>query len=577
MNGEEKNMKKTDNNEQLNIELYKPDFSAEKWTKEDRYYLEPFATNIDGFVSVLRNLPPEIVGALCSRASRAQGSLLKILLNEYIYPILKGNDKNLSKELKTTVDFLKKHGFKNILNNQRAQAFYAKWLSQFGDDSIAQLTGTHIIFWGISQVAIKYIEDQRIGLEPLEKSTRYVNYGEKINGKYLYYIPYPDLERLKLLEQYKKTIDCLFDTYKELIPILVDWLKKHYNEKESVLEKKAFDSLRGLLPMATLSQLAIRGNAQSFEYLINRTAKYPLGEMQWISKNLHQELKEEIPSLLLRLDDKPSKEYQSYLKERRENIRKKINGLRKKGALDFLTIGKKPEVKLIEYDSFAENKIIAALLFSAPECHLAWNKILKFVKNTDIKEKLEILNLHFKGRTKRFEKVGREFENSFVRFEILIDIGAYRDLHRHRMLTQERQLFSCYHGYDVPDLIKEAGIADRYIEALEKAKILFLAISGKDPYLAEYAVPMAYRIRFYQYTNLRQLFWEIELRTISQGHPNYRHIEQEKFRLLKEKFPLISRFIKVDMNDYDLPRRGAEEETAKKEKNILEKLAVKNK
>lgn len=566
-------MKKENNNQYINPYLYKLDFPSEKWTKEDRYYLEPFATNIDGFISVLRNLPPEIVGALCSRASRAQGSLLKIFLNEYIYPILNGEDKELSGELKKTVEFLKSHGFKNILNNQRAQAFYAKWLSQFGDDSIAQLTGTHVVFWGISQVAIKFIEDQRIGLEPLEKSTRYVNYSEKINGRYLYYIPYPDLERIKLLNQYKETLDYLFDSYKDLIPILVEYLKNYYEEKELVLEKKAFDSLRGLLPMATLSQLAIRGNAQSFEYLINRTAKYPLGEMQLISKNLHKELKEEIPSLLLRLDDEPSKEYQRYLGERRENMKRKINSFYKKNALDFLTAETQAKVKLVEYDSFAEDKIITALLFSAPECHLTWDKILKFVKKMNTKEKLEILNQHFKGRTKRFEKVGRELENSYVRFEILMDIGAYRDLHRHRMLTQERQLFSCYHGYDIPDLIKEAGIVHRYTEALDKARILFLAISRKDPFLAQYVVPMAYRMRFYQYTNLRQLFWEIELRTISQGHPNYRKIEQEKFNLLKQKFSLISRFIKVDMNDYPLPRRGTEEEIIKKENQILERLS----
>jgi len=116
---------------------------------------------------VLHNLPPEIVGALCSRASRAKGSLLRILLNEYIYPILDGEDKQLAKELDYLVDFLTKHGFKNILNNQRAQGFYAKWLSQYGDDSIAQMTGTHVVFWGISQVAMKFLEDQRIGLEPI--------------------------------------------------------------------------------------------------------------------------------------------------------------------------------------------------------------------------------------------------------------------------------------------------------------------------------------------------------------------------------------------------------------------------
>src|SRR5215472_8556077 len=134
---------------------YRPDFALPAWSDRDRYFLEAFASNPSGIVSVLRKLPPEITGALCSRASRAAGSLLEVLLKEYIYPIVNGEDRSLASELEETVQFLKEHGFKHILNNQRAQAFYSKWLSQYGDDSIAQVTGTHVIVWGISQVAMK--------------------------------------------------------------------------------------------------------------------------------------------------------------------------------------------------------------------------------------------------------------------------------------------------------------------------------------------------------------------------------------------------------------------------------------
>src|SRR4029077_2314363 len=216
---------------------YKPDFSPSIWSARDRHFLEAFATNPDGIVSVLRNLPPEITGALCSRASRASGSLLEVLLKEYIYPIVDGEDRKLAEDLEETVQFLKDHGFKNILNNQRAQAFYSKWLSQYGDDSIAQVTGTHVILWGISQVAMKFIEDQRVGLEPIEKSTRYVNFGSKVGGRYLYYVPEPDLTRHGLLRDYISAMDHLFDTYVALLPRLQDWLKKNFAEKDSILEK----------------------------------------------------------------------------------------------------------------------------------------------------------------------------------------------------------------------------------------------------------------------------------------------------------------------------------------------------
>src|SRR4029077_16125800 len=120
-----------------------------------------------------------------------------------------GSAARIAEKLEDSVQFLKDHGFQHILNNQRAQAFYSKWLSQYGDDSIAQVTGTHLLVWGISQVAMKFIEDQRVGLEPIEKSTRYVNFGAKVGGRSLYYIPKPDLDRHGLLAEYVAVMDHL--------------------------------------------------------------------------------------------------------------------------------------------------------------------------------------------------------------------------------------------------------------------------------------------------------------------------------------------------------------------------------
>ena len=545
---------------------YAPDFSPHGWTERDLRYLDPFATNADGLVSVLRNLPPEIVGALCSRASRARGSLLEVLLREYIYPILDGDDPTLADELEATVTFLGEHGFRNILNNQRAQQFYAKWLSQYGDDSIAQMTGTHVVLWGISQVAMKFVEDQRIGLEPIEKSTRYVSFGHKIGGRYLYYIPRPDLERLGRLEEYVETMDHLFDTYVALLDPLGEWLHTNFAEKASILEKKAFDTLRGLLPMATLGQVALRGNAQSFEYLLNRTARHPLGELRWLSGALKSELDEEIPSLLLRLKDEKSQDYQRYLNDRYAGVRQFVG----ENRINRVHADRQAGVSLVEWDSEAETKMLAGILFA--QTHLGWTEAFQTVRSLAEDGKRDLLDRYMAGRPARWYKVGRSLENAYLRFEILVDIGSYRDLHRHRMMTQERQLFSTHHGYDIPEELTESGLAGRYADALDQTAGLFNAIESEDPELAQYVVPLAYRVRFYQWQNFRQFFWETELRTISQGHPTYRFIEQEKYRLVKEKFPLIGPYVLVDMADYNIARRGTEEKIQEKERRILGKM-----
>ena len=364
----------------------------------------------------------------------------------------------------------------------------------------------------------------------------------------------------------------LFDTYVALLPRLMEHLEATYEEKESILEKKAFDTLRGLLPMATLGQVAFRGNAQAFEYMINRCGGHPLGEFRWIAAAAKKELDEEIPSLLLRVADPPAEEYRRYLTARHRLGREHIVDAHH-GAMETENSAK-PSVELAEYDPEAEVKIVAAILY--PSGHQSWSRIWERARRLSAGEKREILRRYLSGRAARWHKVGRAFESSYLRFDITMNIGAYRDLHRHRMHTQERQHFSTHHGYDVPQELQDAKLGTSFAEALERAKTLFEKIETHDHLLAQYVVPLAFRMRFYQWQNFRQFFWETELRTISQGHPDYRWIEQEKFRLFKEKFPLIAEHVLIDMRDYSIARRGTEEKIKEKEQYIVEKLQKKN-
>src|SRR2546425_7879476 len=413
---------------------------------------------------------------------------------------------------------------------------------------------------------MKFIEDQRIGLEPIEKSTRYVNFGSKAGSRYLYYIPKPDLERHGLLSEYRATMDHLFDTYVALLPLLRDWLRKNFDEKESILEKKAFDTLRGLLPMATLGQVAFRGNAQAFEYLINRTAKHPLGELRWLSRELKRELDQEIPSLLLRVAGEKSEQYQVYLHDRYRAVREFVGENSSEPTM-------KAEVRLVEYDPQSELKILAGIIFE--QTHGSWDEALEKAKTLNDPDRRELFERYLLKRSARWQKVGRAFENAYLRFEIVMDIGSYRDLHRHRMMTQQRQRFSTLHGHSTPLELQHPGLSSRFEAALERADGLFRKVAKIDPDLAQYVVPLAYRMRFYQWQNFRQLFWETELRTVSQGHPDYRVIEQEKYRRVKEKFPLIASFMLVDTNEYAIARRGTEEQIVAKEKRLIERLREK--
>ena len=557
------------------FEEFAPLFQADTYTEEDTRNLSPFFTNLGRSVYVPLIFAPELVGALCSRTSRAPGDLRYIFLNEFLYPFIKperdSKDTDAAwdekvrygKELAWFISFLQEHPLLDLFANPRARSFYIKWLAQYGDDSIAQMAGVHLGFWGISQVAIKHIEDQRIGLAPIEKSTRYVNYSQKVNGHYLYYTD-PTLADYGLKEEYERVMDNLFDTYTQLLPRLITWLKESFpEEKSGVIEKKAFDTLRGLLPSSTLSQVAFFGNGQAFEYLITRSLKHSLGEIRWAGERAYEELSYITPSFLRRIKDDTKKvlvdEYQRYLAERGKRVQPFVEEMG-----EMVSAVTKPEVRLVEFDPEGEAKIITGMLYGAPTCHLAWQDIFDYVRKMSTEKRRLTIDAYLKGRKERWQRVGRAFENAYNRFEIVMNIGAWRDLHRHRMLSQQRQNFSCYHGYDVPPEIIESGLEREFRSALDHVGELFAKIVVHDPELAQYATALAHRLRFTQLENLTQSFWQIELRTIPEGHPDYRHIEQEKFRLIATAYPLIAEHMRVNLGEYDFARRGQEEKIQKK-------------
>lgn len=563
---------------------FSPLFEARKYSSKDKRNLQPFFTNLNSSVYVPLIFSPEIVGALCSRTSRAADDLRPIFLNEYIKPFLEpevtadANTKRdmakYGRELKSLIDFLHKHPIEKIFSNPKARSFYAKWLAQYGDDSIAQMAGSHVVFSSLSQVGIKHLEDQRIGLAPIEKSTRYVNYSKKIKGQYQYYVD-PTLADLKLEKPYREAMDNLFETYTRLLPQIITWLKEKFpKESVSVVEKKGFDTLRGLLPASTLSQVAFFGNGQAFEYAVSRSGQHALGEVRWAAEAMYQELFKVTPSFLRRVKDEGNQQlvqnYQTYLAKKSHRVAPLVK--------KFLTqtnrknnINSSAKVALLEFDKQGEDKILAGILYNAPNNQVTWQDTLSAVKKLTNKDKDIILTAYLKGRNARWQKVGRAFENTYLRYEITMNIGGWRDLHRHRMLTQQRQHFTVQHGFDIPPELVDAGLDKEFIGAIEKVEAVHHAIAKKNADLAQYATCLAHRLHFMQWTNVRELFWEVELRTIPEGHPDYRHIEQEKFHLFAKHFPLIAKHMRVNLGEYDFARRGQDEKIQQKLKE-LEKL-----
>ena len=537
-------------------------------TEQDKYLLEPFFTNLEESVFAVTFLPPEVIGALCSRTSRAKDDLRVIFLNEFVKPFLeKGSE--YGRSLRALIDFLHNYPIELIFSNPKGREFYIKWLSQFGDDSIAQMAGSHLIYSGLSQVTIKHFEDMRLGIAPIEKSTRYVDYSSKIDGRYRYYID----SELEKIEGYKQAMDGLFETYNSLLEKYLSYLKKRYpQENENLLRTKAFDVVRKLLPTSTLSQVSFFGNGQAFEYLINRSLDHKLREVRWAAKRAFEELSKIIPAFLRRVEGEESADYRKYLSERGERVQRTLREIDWERSDLRAERGDRISVKLLEYDPDGENKIIAGLLYL--ELKEPYQKILQKVRSLASSDKEKILREVLKDRKFRYYKVPRAFENAYLRFEILMNIGAWRDLHRHRIQTQYREKFNIYNGFDTPEELCQANLDKKYTAAIKELEGVFKKIEESNSDLAQYCCTLAHKVRFIQYQNLRSFFWEAELRTIPEGHPDYRKIEQEKVRLVKKIYPLISKYLLVDMNNYDFARRRTPDKIKKKEKELKQYFQV---
>lgn len=529
----------------------------EEFDENQLAVLKHFVTSTTSNIFALRNLPEVIKGALFSRYSRSSLGLRSLLLKEFIlneetaFQAITGVKEHHQEEKEE----------EEFVAVKRAQNFYDRILDGYGDDSIGELGGAHLAIENVSIIAAKVIEDARIGGSPLEKSTRYIYFDQKINGEYQFYRE-PILMTSAYREEYTNLCNMLFDTYGKLIPPLTEMIEKKFPKEHDVskaaytaaLRAKVLDCLRGLLPSSTLTNMGVFGNGRFFEGLIQKLNSHNLSEMQDIGKKMHQELAKIMPSFVRRAEQ--SHKYQLAYAAFKEQMSTELGNLQQEHCSDIEPM-QGPGVKLIDYDPESPYKVAAALLFADSKCGLA--ELQEYCEKLP-KEKLSrILDAACNSRENRRMKSPRALEHASFTFEIIADFGIYRDLQRHRILTQERQLLTCDYGYYIPDEILDTELEKEYREALDQAKEVYDRIALELPEEAQYVVPMAYNIHWYFHVNLRSLQWICELRSSPAGHLVYRYIAQEMAKQVIEVFPEFERMFKfVDYEGHELGRLGQE-------------------
>lgn len=539
----------------------------EEFTDNQIKILERYVTNTNSNVFALRNLPEVIKGALFSRYSRSSLGLRSLLLKEFIL-----NEETVFSSIVGHTDS-KETGQEEVEDQaiaiKKAQNFFDRILDGYGDDSIGELGGAHLAVENISMLAAKCIEDCRIGGSPLEKSTRYIYFDQKVHGEYLFYKE-PILMTSAYRDLYRDTCNKLFEVYSELIPPMTEFIEKRFPKQEDIskvaytaaLRAKVLDCLRGLLPASALTNMGMYANGRFFETLLQKLNCHPLAEMQEIGKKGFQELTKIIPSFIRRSEQ--THKYQKTFSQFTEHMQGDLKALAQMHTPNFeKTSG--ASVRLVSYNEDCIEKVAAALLF--PYSNSGFYELQEYCASLSEEEISRIFDGAAVFRENRRHKSPRALENAVFTFEIVADFGIYRDLQRHRMLTQEKQLLSCDRGYFVPPEVRGTDMEKKYCDAMEEAKKAYDKMAQEFPEEAQYVVPMAYNIRWYFTINLRALQWFSELRSAPAGHPSYRYVAQEMAKQVSEVCPQFEKFFKfVDYEGYELGRLGQEIRTLEKMK-----------
>ena len=427
-------------------------YAVETFSADEADILRRYVTNLDRPVFALVNLPEVVKGALFARYSRSSKSLRRLFLDEFVGELDISGD--------ATVDA--------TVGLTRAEELYEKVFFEYGDDSVAQLGGVHLACEQASNVLTKVLEWGRL-MAYLEQSTRYIAYNQRLTtGHYRYYRD-PGLLDSPLGARYVGDMDRMFDTYGELLEAAKAWLGIRHPRQagdsdfvhRQAVRAKALDALRGLLPAASLSNVGIYGTGQSYEMLLLRMRSHPLPEARQYADLMLEELRKVIPSFLQRVDraDRGGA-WSEYLdttrRETGEMVERLFPDLVAADETPPAGPSGRPSVTLLDFDPDGESKVIAAIC--APLTDRPEEEVRRRVDLLGAEERRSLLRAYVGERSNRRHRPGRAFERTGYRFDVVTDYGAFRDLQRHRMLTIEWQSLGVGLGYDVPDVVAEAGL-----------------------------------------------------------------------------------------------------------------------
>ena len=466
------------------------------------------------------------------------------------------------------------------ITTQKAEKFLNTFYFQYGHRSIADLAHIALAIERLSILAAIVVADEQ-RWDGQERSTRYQDF--KKSGYYT-----PDFGKVggaAANALYHEAIANLFAGYQEISQKAFEYLASitprppdmKPEAYERTLRARAFDISRYLLPLATNTSLGEIVNARTLETQVGHLLSQPHREVRELGallkkaatspaynaneeslRALVEKIRELSPHLAAQAEQELLHEVRvaptlvkyadpsQYEIESRRELRQAAAELMQGAAIEPAPLVDLLDTNLLEKDPL-EIELATTLLYG--HCHYSYRQIRKAVEAAGEARRREIIDLGLRHRGKHDElprtfSAGQEF-----RFDILMDIGGFRDMHRHRRCIQIMQDFTTTHGYDTPPEVEAAGIQSGYANAMQHAahavKKLAEAGGAEATENAQYAIPLAFRKRTLFKMDFAEAVYISELRTTPAGHASYRNVAYAMYEAVARKYPALAKYFRV--------------------------------
>ncbi|MEI7603701.1 MAG: FAD-dependent thymidylate synthase [bacterium] len=522
-----------------------------------QYY---FTNTEDNVYAIKPTLSPQVSAAIISRCSRTNKPLRELFLEEF----LKDSGLVISENLDD-----------NIVDpeaQEKAAVFFDRVLAQFGDESIGEVANATIIIENASPIAIKVIESMR-RMAFIEVSTRYVDFRTKYKDNYRYYVDNKVEEIIG--SEYRSQADKLFDTYSKWFDQVKNYVLQNNpkldDEKDmaynGAVHARTCDILRELLPFGIIANVGISGNGRDWSDLVNIMRSHPLEEVRELGEKIIIEVGKIIPNIIKRASGPHGEKIIQYMAEVNTIVENASLSVEKEFKVSKKSRRKTNEmyVKILSKSDNLLEKLCAGIVYN--DLGVSFDKLVKYFKNNQ-KETESLLNKLTEIRTNRFEKAHEGMEYGKISVEMYGPISAWKDLQRHRRMSQQRSKYFINEGFYVADEIYEMGLDKKYKKLVNETMDFIEEMKCKYPELSDgldYLVPLGANVKWVMDMDIAEAIYMLELRSSSGGHITYRKLMHLFYKELEILDPRISKLAKnTDLNMYYLGRRESFNKVVKK-------------